>query len=47
MFDEKNLGKCIMYIGIEVIPILFISCFIIFTSFNTTPLKLLVKIILI
>ena len=41
MLGEKKLGKCTMYIGIEVV------CFFIFTSFNITPLILLVKIILI
>ena len=47
MFGEKNLGKFTMCIGIEIIPRLFLSCFFIFTSFNKTPLILLVKVMLI
>ena len=46
MLGEKNLGKCTVYICIEVILKLFVLLFI-FTSFNTTPLILLVKIILV
>ena len=43
----KNLGKFTIYIGIEVLSILFLAYFFIFSSFNATPLTLLVKIILI
>ena len=27
MFEEKSLGKCTMYIGIEVIPDFFVVLF--------------------
>ena len=46
MFIKKPLGICTVFTGIEVIPRLFLSCFFIFTSFNTMPLILLVKVIL-
>ena len=41
----KNLGKFTIYFGIEVIHRLFLTCFFIFTSFNTAALILLVKIL--
>ena len=48
MFGEKNQGKCTMYIGIAVMAMPRLCCpLFIFTSFNTTPLILLVKINLI
>ena len=46
MFEEKNLGKCTMYIGIAVMPKLCCPVFH-FHQFYTTPLILLVKNILI
>ena len=43
MLGEKNLGKCSLHIGIGIGVVLFL----IFISFNTTPLIQLAKIILI
>ena len=33
--EKKNLGKCTIYISIEVVPRLPCPAFLIFTSFNT------------